>query len=67
MFVVHVDYTGGKLLRKLWRPFELRMCFSVLYTVKVVGYLGQCFQPPGTGINYTGQREVLLEFVNVVF
>ena len=47
MFVVHADYMWGIPLRKLWHPFELLIWFSVLYIVKGVGYLGQCFLTAG--------------------
>ena len=44
----------GATLRTQWRE-----PFMVLYT--------SVSQPPGRGINYTGPREVLLEFVILVF
>jgi len=40
---------------------------AVLSETSVYIYQNSVSQPPGIGINYTGPREVLLEFVILVF
>jgi len=37
------------------------------FVTEDAGLWGSVSQPPGPGINYTGPREVLLEFVILVF
>jgi len=58
------DGAGGFLSSDF---FSVRLQLTVAFVASEAVFYTIISQPPGPGINYTGPREFLLEFVILVF